>query len=88
MAAAASDTPPARGSGNATAATAVSPAGLVQYLRDVQTELKKAEWPSRPEMIRLTEIVLLLIVIVAAYCGALDGILSFVTGRLFGSGGH
>jgi len=78
--AAASDTP-ARTAGPAPAAP--SGQGLLQYLRDVRMELKKAEWPTRAELIRLTEIVLILIVVVAVYCGVLDGALSFVTGRLF-----
>lgn len=75
---AATDTP-ARTPG----AGAASGAGIAQYLKDVQTELKKAEWPSRAELIRLTEVVLVLIVVIAAYCGGLDALLSLVTTRLF-----
>ena len=57
--------------------------GLVQYLRDVNAELKKAEWPSRAELIRLTQVVLILIAVVAAYCGSLDAILSLISDKLF-----
>ena len=54
-----------------------------QYLKEVQIELKKAEWPTRTELIRLTRVVLTLILIVAVYCGGLDGILGLLTNRLF-----
>ena len=57
--------------------------GFLQYLRDVSAELKKAEWPSRAELIRLTQVVLILIAIVALYCGTLDAILSFFSDKLF-----
>jgi preprotein translocase SecE subunit len=65
----------------------VSTNGIVEYLRGVRSELKKAEWPSRPELIRLTQVVLVLIAIVAVYCGTLDGLLNLVTSRLFRQGG-
>ncbi|MBC8140977.1 MAG: preprotein translocase subunit SecE [Armatimonadetes bacterium] len=56
---------------------------LGRYLSEVQTELKKAEWPTRAELIRLTQVVLTLIFIVAIYCGGLDALLGLVTNRLF-----
>jgi len=56
---------------------------LGRYLSEVQVELKKAEWPTRAELIRLTQVVLTLIFIVAVYCGGLDAILGLVTNRLF-----
>lgn len=58
--------------------------GFVEYLKGVREELKKAVWPTREELIRLTQIVLLLIAIVALYCGALDAVLGVLTSRLFG----
>ena len=68
-----------------TAAAAAPKQGfnLGRYLSEVQVELKKAEWPTRAELIRLTQVVLTLIFIVAVYCGGLDGILGLVTNRLF-----
>jgi preprotein translocase SecE subunit len=60
--------------------------GLGQYLRDVRTELKKAQWPTKPELIKLTRVVLGVITIVALFCGALDAGLGWLTGRLFGFG--
>jgi preprotein translocase SecE subunit len=61
-----------------------SAGGLMEYLRGVRTELKKAEWPTRAELIRLTQVVLVLITIVAIYCGGLDFLLGLVTNKLFG----
>lgn len=74
---AASDTP-VRAAGELPSA-----GGLLQYLRDVNSELKKAEWPSRAELIRLTQVVLLLIAVVAAYCGGVDAILSLISDKIF-----
>ncbi|MDX1932788.1 MAG: preprotein translocase subunit SecE [Capsulimonadales bacterium] len=57
--------------------------GFGEYLRGVRTELKKAEWPSRPELIRLTQVTLIIITVVAVYCGGLDFLLGLITNRLF-----
>ena len=51
---------------------------LSDYLNGVQEELKKAIWPTRQELIKMTQIVLFLIVAVALYCGALDALLTWV----------
>ena len=56
---------------------------IVEYLRGVRSELKKAEWPSRPELIRLTQVVLILIAVVALFCGTLDFLLGLITNKLF-----
>jgi preprotein translocase subunit SecE len=58
-----------------------SPIGSISdYLNGVQEELKKAVWPTREELLKMTQIVLFLIVIVALYCGGIDALL----GRLMG----
>lgn len=71
------------GAANEAPARIVDAGGLVEYLRGVRSELKKAEWPSRAELIRLTQVVLILITIVAVFCGGLDGLLGLITNRLF-----
>jgi preprotein translocase SecE subunit len=62
---------------------AASGGGLAQYLRDVRSELKKAEWPTRDQLIKMTQVVLVLIAVVAAYCGGLDAVFGLVTNKLF-----
>lgn len=57
--------------------------GLGEYLKGVRNELRQAEWPKRAELIRLTQVVLTLIFIIAVYCGALDFVLSLLTSKLF-----
>ena len=58
--------------------------GFQEYLKGVRYELKSPQthWPSRPEMIKMTQIVLLLITVVAIYCGGIDFVLSQFTARV------
>ena len=56
---------------------------LTEYLKGVRNELRQAEWPKRAELIRLTQVVLTLIFIIAVYCGVLDFLLSLFTSKLF-----
>ena len=56
--------------------------GITEYLRGVREELRKAVWPTRAELIRLTQVVLAVIAVVAVYVGALDAILSWITARI------
>ena len=60
--------------------------GFVEYLRGVREELMKAKWPDRAELIRLTQVVLAVMVVVALYVGGLDALLSWMTTRFFGYG--
>jgi preprotein translocase subunit SecE len=50
----------------------------VIFLKEVNEELRKVVWPTRPEVIRLTAVVILVSLIVALYLGALDLILTKV----------
>jgi preprotein translocase SecE subunit len=58
--------------------------GIQEYIKGVRHELKppQTHWPSRPELIKMTQIVLLLIFVVAIYCGGLDFALAQLTERL------
>jgi len=60
--------------------------GLVAYLNGVREELRKAVWPNKTELIHLTQVVLMIIAVVAVYCGVLDGVLGFITNRVFQRG--
>ncbi len=49
----------------------------IEYLQQTYAELKKVRWPTRPEIVRLTVIVMVISVIVGLYIGGLDYV--FVT---------
>ena len=74
---------PARAAGRR---AAPSLRGIAEYLRGVREELRKAVWPTKTELVRLTQVVLAVITVVAIYCGALDAVLSFITSRWLGYG--
>jgi preprotein translocase subunit SecE len=48
----------------------------VNFLREVQEELKKVVWPTRDEIIRLTGVVILVSVFVGLLLGGADFILT------------
>ncbi|MFH2011769.1 MAG: preprotein translocase subunit SecE [Pseudomonadota bacterium] len=45
---------------------------ITKFLREVKVELKKVNWPSRKETIGSTAVVLVVVVIVAAFLGVID----------------
>jgi preprotein translocase subunit SecE len=44
----------------------------VQFVREVRGELRKVAWPTRPEVINYSIIVLITVVLLTAYVAALD----------------
>lgn len=48
-----------------------------EFLKDVRLELKRVSWPSRSETVKLTGVVILISVALAAFLGLLD--FGFVT---------
>jgi preprotein translocase subunit SecE len=44
----------------------------VKFITEVRDELKKVTWPTRPQVIRMTIIVIGVTVAVSAYLGGLD----------------
>lgn len=53
---------------------------VTRYFRETFTELRKVNWPSRPEALRLTMIVIVVLVLMSALLGFLD----FLFARLVG----
>jgi preprotein translocase subunit SecE len=51
------------------------------FLKEVQTELKKTTWPTRHEALRLTYVVIGVIIVLGIYMWGLDLILSFLVNR-------
>ena len=57
----------------------------VDFLREVRTELSKVNWPSRNELIGSTTVVIVITLILAAFTGVIDFILSIILSRLLGA---
>ena len=57
----------------------------VDFLREVRTELSKVSWPSRNELIGSTTVVIIITLILAAFTGVIDFILSIILSRLLGA---
>jgi len=55
---------------------------VVKFLKEVQTELKKVIWPTRPQALRLTAIVIGVSLAVGLYVGVLDYALTKVVGMI------
>jgi preprotein translocase subunit SecE len=52
----------------------------LQFLREVKVELKKVTWPSRKQTIGSTVVVLILVMIISFFLGAVDIALSSLVG--------
>lgn len=55
---------------------------VTQFFKEVRVELGKVTWPSRDELIGSTIIVIVLSLIMSAYIGLLDFLLSSLFGRI------
>jgi len=51
---------------------------VTRYLRETVAELKKVTWPTRPDALRLTVLVLVVVVISSLVLGSLDYIFAQV----------
>jgi preprotein translocase subunit SecE len=49
--------------------------GIKTFLGEVRTELKKCAWPSRPELVESTIVVIVSVVLVGIYVGLCDFLL-------------
>jgi preprotein translocase subunit SecE len=58
-------------------------ANPVQFVKEVQHELKKVTWPTRAETIKLTGVVIIISLIVAFFIGGLDAGLLKLTSVLY-----
>lgn len=55
---------------------------IITFLKEVREELYKVAWPSREQTIRYTVLVILAAVVVGAFLGGLDYLLTFLTAIL------
>jgi len=57
--------------------------GISRFLREVQIELKKTNWPTRNDLTKFTIVVMVTIVVVSVYLAISDLIVASVFNRLF-----
>ena len=55
----------------------------IQFLREVRGELRKVAWPTRPEVINYSIIVLITVVVLTTYIATLDFVFGEAVFRLF-----
>ncbi|MCD6410515.1 preprotein translocase subunit SecE [bacterium] len=55
---------------------------LINYLKEVKTESKKINWPTRKQAMRYSLIVIGISFFVAVFLGSFDAIFSFLLRRL------
>lgn len=51
---------------------------LIQYVKDTQSELKHVSWPTRPQAIAFTILVIVISLLTAAYLGAFDWLFTHI----------
>jgi preprotein translocase subunit SecE len=61
--------------------------GIVKYINETRSELRKVAWPSRQETVNLTSVVVILMVAVGAFLGAVDFLFQEFFRLLLGLGG-
>ncbi len=54
-----------------------------EFVKDVRLESAKVSWPTREELRDSTVVVLATVLLVAAFIGVVDRLLTFVVGLLF-----
>jgi preprotein translocase subunit SecE len=54
-----------------------------QFLREVRAEMEKVSWPGRQEVQAATIVIIALVVLLAAFIGAVDYVVSRVLGLFF-----
>ncbi|MGH7571889.1 MAG: preprotein translocase subunit SecE [Gemmatimonadota bacterium] len=54
-----------------------------QFLREVRTELEKVTWPGRQEVQAATIVIIALVLLLAAFIGGVDFVVSRVLGLFF-----
>lgn len=60
---------------------------MTKFFREVRSELRKVAWPNRKELVNYTIVVLVTVLIVAVYIGAVDLIVSETLSLLARIGG-
>lgn len=53
---------------------------VVQFLKEVRIELGRVAWPTRPQLIKYTGIVVAMSLALAGFLGALDAVFGYILG--------
>lgn len=53
------------------------------FLREVRAEMEKVTWPGRPEVQAATVVIIVLVILVAAFIGAVDFVINRILGLFF-----
>ena len=56
----------------------------VRYVREVWAELKRVDWPTRPELVASTIVVVAVLAILSAYLGAWDALFTWLFTQVLG----
>ena len=57
------------------------------YFKEVYLELRKVSWPTRTELMRMTQVVIATVILFAAIIGAADLVMSIAVKQLYVQGG-
>jgi len=57
------------------------------FIKGSQTEMRKVTWPTRPETMQMTMIVMVVLVILSLVLWGIDGVFLWLVGLLTGQGG-
>jgi preprotein translocase subunit SecE len=58
------------------------PKKALKYLKEVRTEARKVNWPTRQETLKYTLIVIGISIVVAAFLGTLDFLFTLILNKL------
>ena len=62
---------------------AVQQGRFTRFTQEVIAELKKVSWPTRPQLIQSTLVVIVAVAIVAVFLGLADHVSAWITERIF-----
>jgi preprotein translocase subunit SecE len=57
------------------------------YFKEVYIELRKVSWPTRTELLKMTQVVIATVILFAAIIGAADLLMSIIVKQLYVQGG-
>ena len=83
MAKAKAATPKPPGGSRGGGAAPPKPERSGNYLKEVYLELRKVSWPTRAELLKMTQVVIATVIIFAAIIGLADLIMSVVVKQLY-----